>query len=208
MEISQNLTLQKALLYSGAVSGLIFVTVTLLLGGLLTEYHSLSQTVSEIGEVGSPFQLPYAIMLYSVSLLGLAFSYQAIKFVKIHSLSIAPIVLIASFALFDAGFALYPSPEPMHNIFGLLHLLGYFAPLVLAFTWKRYFTKHQITNFSGLVAVVILVFLILNLSPMFAPKLYPLEYYGAIQRGLLYSYYIWLAWLSIIMGRQISITGK
>ena len=198
-----NLTAQQTQLYFGAISGLIFVTVTLLIGALLTDYNSLSQTVSEIGKVGSPLQLPYALMLYSVSLLAAIFSYQALTFAKTHSLSIAPIVLIASFALSDAGVAIFPSPEPMHNIFGALHLFGYFAPLVLAITWRRYFSEQQLTNFSVHAFLLILVFLVLNFSPMFAPSLYPMEYYGLMQRGVLYCYYTWLAWLSISIARQV-----
>jgi len=204
METSTNVTLQKTLLYSGAVSGLIFLSVTLLLGILLPEYNSFSQTVSEIGKVGSQFQQPYAVMLWSVSLFGLIFSYQALKFALSRRLSMAPIILIATFALLDAGFALFPSPEPMHNIVGLLHLFGYFSPLILTITWKQYFIEKQLTNYSAFAFLIIIVFLILNLSPMFAPNLYPLEYYGVIQRGLLYSYYGWLVWLSITMTRQVN----
>jgi len=204
MEIMKKQTLQKTLLYFGALSGLIFISVTLLLGKYLPGYNSFSQTVSEIGQVGSQFQLPYTLMLLSVCLFGLIFSYKAWGFTKKHSLSKAPIILIASFALLDAGFAFYPSPEPMHNIIGVLHLPAYFSPLVVAITWKRYFTEQQLTNFSGLAFLSILLFIMLNLSPMFAPKLIPVEYYGVMQRGLIYSYNAWLVWLSITMARQVS----
>jgi hypothetical membrane protein len=208
METMKNATLQKALFYAGAVSGLIFISVTLLLGELLQNYNSLSQTVSEIGQIGSPFRLPYTLMLFSASLFGLIFSYKALEFTKSHSLSKAPIILIAFFALLDAGFAIFPAPEPMHNIVGLLHLPCYFAPLVVAITWKRYFTEQQLTNFSGLAFLSIIVFIILNLSPMFAPKLIPVEYYGVMQRGLIYSYNGWLIWLSITMAKQVSHNSK
>jgi len=198
MDKIKSATLQKSLLYFGAVSGLIFVSLTLLLGMMLPDYNSFSQTVSEIGQVDSPFQQPYAIMLWSVCLLGLVFCYQALKFAQCHRLSIVPIILIGSFALFDAGFALYPSPEPMHNIVGALHLFGYCSPLILTIMWKQYFIKKQLINFSGIAFLSIQVFLILNIIQIF-----PTGYFGMIQRGLLYSYYVWLIWLSITMARQV-----
>jgi len=199
METRKNVTLQQALLYCGALSGLIFISVTLMLGRLLPDYNSLSQTVSEIGQVGSPFQLPYAIMLWSVCLCGLAFSYQALKFAQSQGLSIVPLILTASFAVFDAGFALYPSPEPMHNIVGALHLFGYLSPLILTIVWRKYFKSNQLTNFSGIAFLSIVIFICLGIFQLPSP-----EYFGVIQRGIIYSYYGWLAWLSITLARQIN----
>jgi len=199
METRKNATLQQALLYCGALSGLIFISVTLMLGRLLPDYNSLSQTVSEIGQVGSPFQLPYAIMLGSVCLCGLAFSYQALKLAQSQGLSIVPLILTASFAVFDAGFALYPSPEPMHNIVGALHLFGYSSPLILTIVWRKYFKSNQLTNFSGIAFLSIVIFICLGIFQLPSP-----EYFGVIQRGIIYSYYGWLAWLSITLARQIN----
>ena len=39
----------------------------------------------------------------------------------------------------------------------------------------------------------------LNLSPLFAPTLYPLEYYGLVQRALFLAFYGWCTYLSLAL---------
>lgn len=203
MHIVKKYSLSNVFWYCGALSGLVFILGTLVLGGLLANYETFAQTVSEIGQVGSVFQFHYGVTLYAVSLLGLIFSYQMLLLAKANKLSVTPVLLIASFALLDAGYAIYPSPEPMHNVVGLLHLFGYFAPLSVALCWKRYFATKDTRHYSGIAFLLILIFLFLNLSPMFMPELYSLQYYGLVQRGLLYVYYLWLVWLSFTLASQV-----
>lgn len=195
MHLGDKLTTNKVL-YLGALGGLIFVTMTLILGTLLNDYSSVSQTVSEIGRIGSLFQEYYSVMLSFI------FSCFLYRFANGNSLSKAPVYCIAIFALLDGAFVVFPAPEKLHNVVGLLHIVGYVAPFLVARSWKQYFVHRQLRNYSSVASTTIGVMLFLNLSPMIAPELYPLEFYGIVQRGLLYTYYLWLTWLSITLAQQ------
>ena len=201
MHLGDKLTAYKVL-YVGALGGLVFVIMTLILGTLLNDYSSVSQTVSEIGRIGSPFQEYYSVMLSLVSILSFIFSCFLFRFANDNSLPKAPVYCIAFFAVLDGAFVVFPAPEQLHNVVGLLHIVGYVAPFIVARNWKQYFVHRQLRNYSSVVSMTIGVMLFLNLSPMIAPKLYPLEFYGIVQRGLLYTYYLWLTWLSITMAQQ------
>jgi len=52
----------------GPISGLIFVLGVAGLAAVVPGYSHVRQTVSEIGEVGSPAQMPFMIMLLAIAL--------------------------------------------------------------------------------------------------------------------------------------------
>ena len=49
----------------------------------------------------------------------------------------------------------------------------------------------QLTRYSWVAGVLTLIAMALNLTPAFAPDLYPLEYYGLVQRSLFVVFYGW-----------------
>jgi hypothetical membrane protein len=185
--------MNRSLLLSGLIGAVIFITTTLTLGALLPEYSSISRTVSEIGRVGSPFQIFYTAMdvVVGCSIIIYAWSLQIYSSKKI-------VKSVLAFCLFiygcgTIGLGIYPTPHPYHNIAGMSLILAYFAPLFAAIAATE--TSQRWISLSAFIWV--LFFMALNLSPMFAPELYPLELYGLMQRALLYGYLIWLALHSI-----------
>jgi hypothetical membrane protein len=195
MRKKNSVILNKILLLSGASAGFVFIVFTLLFGLLSDDYSAVSQTVSEIGRAGSEFELAYKVMLSIVGGMIVLFSYGVLRFTREAQCSSLPALSLASYGAFTCGLALFPSPHSLHNVFGLLLLLGYFAPLLVSMTWGKSPNPPPLTN-SGLVFIGLLVFIVLNLSPLFAPKLYPLDYYGVVQRLLLYTFYSWIVLLS------------
>lgn len=193
----------------GIFAGVLFIAGTLVLGNMVDGYNVSRQTVSEIGAIGSPLQYPYAVMLGLVSILSITFAYFGRVYALSQDISGKGLILVGLFGVLDAGFAFFPTPHPMHNIFGLLHLIAYFAPLAIYIGWRKVPGYGFIANISLAYMVCIIVGLFLNMSPMFAPKLYPLEYYGYVQRFLLYSYYLWLILLSYSIWREArSVPGE
>ena len=180
----------------GLIAPLIFVGGTLVMGALLPYYNPVSQTVSEIGEIGSKFQTPYTMMDIFSGISILVFSIGLGSFSRNQSLSLWPSPLIASYGLMNLGLGIFSSPHPLHNIFGLGSIIGYLSPLVLAFAWRKS-PDRNVVVVSWMIAILVIVTMFLNLSPVFWPDLYPLQYYGIIQRSLLYPFFGWLGYLAL-----------
>lgn len=184
------------ILHSGWIAGASFIIGSLLLGSLLPEYNPVSQTVSEIGESGSPLSMPWHLFSVSIGLLMIFFAGGIILFAKQNKLSILPGIFMLSYGLSQFGIGFYPSPHPLHNVFGLSMTLGYFSPLVFALSWKNKLSQ-QFKNISIITFILIILGIFLNLTPAFAPTLYPLEYYGIVQRFLLFTFYIYCGYVSV-----------
>ena len=184
------------ILHSGWIAGASFIIGSLLLGSLLPEYNPVSQTVSEIGESGSPLSMPWHLFSVSIGLLMIFFAGGIILFAKQNKLSILPGIFMLSYGLSQFGIGFYPSPHPLHNVFGLSMTLGYFSPLVFALSWKNKLSQ-QFKNISIITFILIILGIFLNLTPAFAPTLYPLEYYGIVQRFLLFTFYVYCGYVSV-----------
>ncbi|MBT8320311.1 MAG: DUF998 domain-containing protein [Eudoraea sp.] len=186
----------KKLLNLGWIATVLFIGGTFILGSFLPDYSYVSQTVSEIGQQGSPLQLTWQIFSLLIGVLLILFSFGLISFGRRNRWSIVPGLFILFAGISEFGIALYPSPHPLHNVFGLSMTIGYFSPLMFALFWKNK-VGHSFKNYSLLAFVLILAGIFLNLTPLFAPDLYPLEYYGLIQRFLLFVFYLYCAYVGI-----------
>ncbi len=180
----------------GWITAAIFILGTFILGSLLEDYSPISQTVSEIGQNGSPLYLPWQAFSISVGGLLILFSMGIISFSKKNNLSIVPGIFMLAMGLSQFCIGMFPSPHPLHNVFGLSMTIGYFSPLVFALAWKNKLGP-RFKQLSILAFILIILGIFLNLTPAFAPTLYPLEYYGIVQRFLLFTFYMYTAYVSV-----------
>ena len=183
-------------LYSGAIAAATFIIGSLILGSLLPDYNPVSQTVSEIGQTGSPLYQTWQVFSIVVGALLIVFAMALITFARKNKNYILPGIFMLSYGLSQFGIGFYPAPHPLHNVFGLSMTLGYFSPLVFALAWKNKLGK-SFKSISILTFILIILSIFLNLSPAFAPTLYPMEYYGIVQRFLLFTFYGYCAFVSI-----------
>lgn len=183
-------------LYSGAIAAAFFIIGSLLLGSLLSDYNPVSQTVSEIGQTGSPLYETWQIFSITVGALMILFAAALISFARKNKYAILPGIFMLFYGISQFGIGFYPSPHPLHNVFGLSMTLGYFSPLVFALSWKNKLGKG-FKNISILTFILIMLGIFLNLTPAFAPTLYPLEYYGIAQRFLLFTFYAYSGYVSV-----------
>lgn len=191
----------KTLLTLGWITSTTFILGTIFWGFQLESYNAVSQTVSEIGKKGSPLFSQWQVFSVGVGLLLLFFAFGIISYAKKRSKSLVPGIFMLVYGLSQVAMGSFPSPHPLHNIFGLSMIIGYFTPLVFALTWRNY-PETSFKRISFLAFILILIGIILNLTPAFAPELYPLEYYGLVQRFLLFTFYGYLAYLSLRLARK------
>src|SRR6478672_8286809 len=97
---------------AGAILGFGIAGLALLLPG----YSHVRQTVSEIGEIGSPARVPFAVMLCCVAACILVFA-AAVRDRSLQAgYSAAAAYLTGFMALSAAGVGLFAYPNPLHNV--------------------------------------------------------------------------------------------
>jgi hypothetical membrane protein len=185
----------------GIVAGVGFIGTWLVLRALLPNYDPITQTISEIGEKGSPFEMPFKIANLFVAGCFVLFSYGVYRFSVARQLSLVPAFLLGFFAVTQLGVSTFESPHPWHNLFGISSMLGFFAPLGLAVTWPSTSDLRVLRTVSLVVAVLILIAIALNLSPLFIQVPYIVEHIGLVQRSLPV-FHLWCAYLATILFRN------
>ena len=186
---------------SGAIAAITFFTLVVVLALGLDGYSHVSQTVSEIGRQGSPAETQWRIGNLLVASSLLIFAGFLVSFANARQLSRLPGIFMSFFAISEAGMAIFATPHPLHNVFGLSALAGYMTPLVISLSWRGVAGLRSIAAVSGLAWLLVVAAILLNLSPLFAPSLYPLEFYGLVQRGLFVAFYGWCFYLSMALYR-------
>jgi hypothetical protein len=193
--------LDRFCLIFGLIVGAVFIGTATVLGALLPNYDPITQTISEIGEKGSPFETPFKIANLFVAVCFVLFSYGVYRFSVARQLSLVPPLLLGFFAATQLGVFTFESPDPLHNVFGISSTLGFFAPLGLAITWPSTSNLRVLRSASSVVAVLILIAVALNLSPLFIQMPYIVAHYGLVQRSILV-FHFWCAYLAIILFRN------
>ena len=172
------------------------------LARLVPGYDPVRQTVSEIGEVGSPARLPFAAMLCAVAACLLVFASAIGDLSRARGRPAWAAYAIGFMAVPAAGIGIFAYPHPLHNVFGLAELAGYQAPLALAIAWRGVTGARAAVRFSWAMAVVVWIAILLNLVTLhrYGPiweLIAPV--YGLVQRSLFAAWFIWSAVLGLIL---------
>jgi len=188
----------KNLLSLGWICATLFILGSLILGSLLPDYSLVSMTLSEIGEVGSAFYYQWKALDTTCAILILLFAFGTFMFCARHQLSYMPAIFLLAFALSNVGGSFFPSPHPLHNVFGISTTVGYFSPLIFYKYWQETLGA-QFKRVSLIVFIIVITSIFFNLSPLIARSLYSMDYYGLVQRSLGYTFYLYCAYVSIKM---------
>ena len=189
--------MKRNLLLFGPLAGILFFATVYVLAAFLPDYSHVSRTVSEIGQIGSPVATPFQVAMLAVNLCVILLAVGLLSFARANNLSVVPAFFVAWFGLVDIGTNIFPSPHPLHNVFGLSLTIGYLAPLVLAIAWRRSEAARSMTRVSWIFAVLLIASIFLNISPAFNRDMYPLQFYGLVQRSAFVLIYGWFAWTGL-----------
>jgi hypothetical membrane protein len=189
--------------YFGPVAAILLVTGVVTLALLVPGYDPIRQTVSEIGEAGSPMERAFTLLLSSVAACLLVFATSIRDASRAAGHSTLSAWFVGIMAISVAGVGLFSFPHPLHTVFGLSELIGYQAPLVLAFTWRK--ERSALVRVSWLMAVLVWVALVLNLATLDRQGvLFTFErpFYGLIQRALFLAWFGWCAIVGTMLARR------
>lgn len=191
-------------LWFGLVAAAILLIGVMGLAALVPGYSQVRQTVSEIGEVGSPARIPFAAMLCAVAACLLVFASAVRDLSKARGLPVWAAAFLGFMAIPAAGIGIFAYPHPLHNLFGLLELVGYQAPVVLALTWRRDAGARRIVTFSWIMGLLVWIAIALNLVTFARGSavwdaISPV--YGLMQRALFAAWFVWCAGAGLMMRR-------
>jgi hypothetical membrane protein len=188
----------------GPVAAAIFFVGVACLALLIPGYSHVQQSISAIGKLGTPMRIPFALVIACYACSLLIFASGVFRVAAKSGAPKLPAYLIGYYALTQLGIAVFATPHPLHNVFGLLSMLGYLAPLALAFTWRRV-RPHSLIVISYLLGLVVLVAIVLGLSELF-PQLGLWQlvspYPGLVQRLLVAGWLPWVIAAGVMMRRQ------
>ena len=186
----------------GPLAAIILAAGVVGLALMVPGYSPVHQTVSEIGEIGSPVRVAFAAMLCTVAVCLLIFA-REIRALSLEAGS-SPLgaYLIAAMAVSVAGVGVFAHPHPLHNVFGLSELIGYQAPLALALSWRRNPGARAAVLFSWVMVVLVWSAIALNLATLDrngALWAWEKPFYGLVQRALFATWFGWCAGLGLLL---------
>jgi hypothetical membrane protein len=189
----------------GPVSAVIFWAGVAGLAAMVPGYSHVHQTVSEIGEMGSPARVAFAALLCGVAVCNLVFAWGVREQALQARRAQWPAYVIGSMAVSSAGIGLFAFPHPLHNVFGLSELIGYQAPLAVAVVWGGAPRSQALTAFSWILYLLLMLAIALNLGTLdrqSALWAYEKPIYGLVQRSLFLAWFAWCAGAGWLMWRR------
>lgn len=186
----------------GVIAVIVLWAGLVLLPLMVPGYDWIRQTVSEIGELGSPARIPFATMLCVFAACLLVYAWALRDAARTFGAPTAVAYVAGCMVISSAGVGIFAYPHPLHNVFGLSEIVCYQAPWVLALTWRRVKQARGLVAFSWLMAVIVWYALLANLSTLDSNGwLWHLERpaYGIVQRSLFFAWSVWLAGTSVAL---------
>ena len=115
-----------------------------------------------------------------------------------------PAWLVTWMALTQIGIAIFATPHPLHNLFGIASMLGFLAPLALAVSWRRDRAARTLAVVSTVLGLIVLGAIVTSLSEL-TPQSYLWQLVqsvpGLVQRALAGAWLTWLVATGIMMRR-------
>ena len=210
--------IDRASLLFGLIGGTTLVVMSTVLGALLPGYDPISQTMSEIGERGSPFEGLFQVTLTVQAVCLLVFSYGVYRFASLRHVSALPAIAVGFLGLMDLGQSFFATPHPLHNLFGVPKVIGFLAPLFLAIMWPKSSDLRIVRVVSGVAGSLVLISVALNWMPLFVSLRWAEDHlpwmvanFGLVQRTL-FVFYAWCVFLAVslfqhaVSARQVDLT--
>jgi hypothetical membrane protein len=188
----------------GVAAAALLAFAMLALPAMVPGYDPVRQTVSEIGEAGSPTRIPFAAALCAIALCLLVFALGLLREAGDAGRGRIGAWLVAFMAIPVAGVGVFAFPHPLHNVFGMLELIGYQAPLAFALAWGKDPARKHASLFSWFAFLLVWISIALNLASIGRGEIWthiePI--YGLVQRSLFTLWFGWAAILAVMLWRK------
>jgi len=198
------MTHTQARLWLGPIAaGLLFAGM-FAIGLMIPGYSHMRQTVSELGEVGSPGRIAFTVLLLLVAACLIVFATGVSTTLRAAGCSTLPAYLVGAMAVSAAGVGVFAFPHPLHNVFGMSELVGYQTPLVAALACRSAARMRKIRTFSFLMYALVVLAIAANLTSLHRHGnlwLHVQPFYGVVQRLLFAAWFFWCAGYAVLLMR-------
>jgi len=177
----------------------IFVYGVLILPSqLVPGYSDIHDSVSDMGQVGSPTRLAFRVVLMVLAVCTVCFA-DALREIAVRTgTSSWTAILVGMMAIALGGAAVFAYPHRLHMFFALPELIAYQAPLVFALTWRHEPRAKRLVAQSWGLYLLLTAVTFVNLSgPLGMNGLWGLvkPRIGLAQRML---FIIWFGWCTLL----------
>lgn len=191
-------------LWLGPIAALMLLAGIVAIGQMIPGYSHVRQTVSELGEIGSPGRVAFGVLLSLVAACLIVFAAGVARALRELGYSTLPAYFVGAMAISAAGVGLFAFPHPLHNVFGMSELIGYQAPLVAALTCRTAPNARRLAAFSIVMYALILMAIAANMTTLARQgglwtRIQPV--YGVVQRLLFAAWFFWCAWYAVLLMR-------
>ncbi|OOG60279.1 DUF998 domain-containing protein [Rhodanobacter sp. C03] len=194
-----------SLLWFGPIAALLLFTGIFAIGLMTPGYSHIRQTVSELGEAGSPGRIVFSVLLSIVAACLIVFAGGVARTLREAGYSTLPAYFVGAMAISAAGVGIFAYPHPLHNVFGMSELAGYQAPLVAALVCRTASNARQLTRFSIVMYALVMLAIAANLTTLdrhgdLWAHIRP--FYGVVQRLLFAAWFFWCAGYAALLMRM------
>jgi len=180
----------KLLLTAGIIVPIIFWTSTIIGAFIHGNYNHFSNTVSELGAIGTKSQYLMFVATAVCGILSLLFMAGLYQACKELGISMLPIHTIISIPIMFFWVAAFPLGNSLHASTGSIIFLLYIGVIMAIFLWHG--TDLLQTRLLSLASLLILLLIFLRLIPSIQ-NAYP----GLIQRIVHFGWSVWFISLTI-----------
>jgi hypothetical protein len=180
----------KQLLNCGTITAAIFWLSTIIGGFIHGNYNHLTDTISEVGALGTKSRTFMAYALWLGTATGILFAVGAYRACREMGLNIIPVLPIITIPFSFAWVALFPSGTDLHPYGGNGILLLYLTLPLSLWLWSG--PKLLNMRLWSLISFLLLVMLFLRLVPPFRG-----QYEGLTQRFAHLGWSVWFVAINI-----------
>lgn len=180
----------RQLLNFGTITAILFWLSTIIAGFLHGHYNHLTDTVSELGALGTRSNLFMTIALSIATVTGLFFSVGLYRACRQMRMNIIPALTVISIPFSFAWVAIFPSGTELHSTGGNAMLLLYLGMLLALLLWRG---KELLTmRLWSFMSLLLLLMIFLRFVPPFRG-----QYEGLVQRFAHLGWSVWFVALNI-----------
>jgi hypothetical protein len=187
----------KSLLAMGTISALVFWIGGTIAGFIHGNYNIISDTVSELGALGTKSHPFMTVVMYLSGFSGILFSIGAVMACRQAGISIIPAISTVSIPLTTIWAAYFPMGTEQHPMASPVVFVIYIGVIISLFVWRRKAPKALWV--WSIISLVLLLGIFLRFTSFFP------YHEGLIQRFAHLGWSVWFIAINIQMTKLLEL---
>jgi hypothetical membrane protein len=185
----------KSLLAMGTVSALIFWLGGTVAGFIHGNYSPISDTVSELGALGTKSHIFMTLVMYLSGITGILFSVGAVMACRQTGINILPAISAVSIPLTTTWAAVFPMGTPQHAMTGPVVFIIYIGVIISLFVWRG--KQLKTLYLWSVISLVLLLGIFLRFTAFFP------YHEGLIQRFAHLGWSVWFVAINVQLAKMV-----